>query len=163
MITVSKHPKLTTGLCVQRPTTKAGTKQTMGKSSKTGSRIDLPIQPGEVDEGGDVADHIPEDQWPKVARLSVGGLSQQSNIIREMCRDAIWIVEVALVTKHAWPELHKGTLYKRQVLLEAVDGLRANKDDNDGNRNAHYKVLHTRIMEDEKLVRITGKWVRNFT
>ena len=73
MITVSKtSQQLTTGLCVQRPTTKAGTKQTMGKSSKMGSRIDLPIQPGEVDEGGDIADHIPEDQWPKVAHLSVG-------------------------------------------------------------------------------------------
>ena len=67
---------------------------------------------------------IPEDHWPKVARLSMGGLMQQSHIIREICRDAIKIVEVTLVTEQAWPELHKGTHYKRQVLLDAVNALR---------------------------------------
>ena len=55
---------------------------------------------------------IPEDEWPKVARLSPGGLMQQSYVICEICRDAIKIVEVTLVTEQAWPELHKGTHYK---------------------------------------------------
>jgi hypothetical protein len=141
--------------------TKAGTKTITGKNSK-GSRPSLPIQPVQVDEGANDAD-IPEEQRPKAARLSVGGLSQQGNIIREVCRDAIWIVEVTLVTQHAWPELHKGTLYKRQVLLEAVNALRANNKDNtdsDERQDAKYKVIRDRILEDEKFTRTIGKWVR---
>ena len=55
---------------------------------------------------------IPEDKWPKVTCLSPGGLMQQSHIIHKICRDAIKIVEVTLVTEQAWPELHKGTHYK---------------------------------------------------
>jgi hypothetical protein len=105
---------------------------------------------------------IPEDQWPGVARLSAGGLTQQSHIIREICRDAIKIVEVTLVTEQAWPELHKGTHYKRQVLLDAVNALRHKiKDDDDGKHDKQYKVLRDRISKDEKFVRSIGKWVRD--
>jgi hypothetical protein len=125
----------------------------MEKGLKSRSHLSLSIQP---DDGADIED-IPEDQWPKVARLSVGGLSQQGHLIRQICRDAIRIVELSLVTKHAWPELHKGTLYKRQVLLEAVGALLA-----DNNDNNDYRFLRTRILEDDKFVRIIGKWVRNF-
>jgi hypothetical protein len=102
-----------------------------------------------------------EDKWSRVARLSVGGLSQQGRVIREICRDAIWIVEVTLVTVNAWPELHKGTLYKRHVLLEAVNTLRANnKDHNEGRQDADYEAVRTRILEDDKFIRTIGKWVR---
>jgi hypothetical protein len=103
---------------------------------------------------------VPEVQWPKVARLSTGGLMQQSYVIREICRDAIKIVEVTLVTQQAWPELHKGTLYKRQVLLEAVNALRVKiKNDDDGKQDKQYKALRDRISKDEKFVRTIGKWV----
>ena len=103
---------------------------------------------------------IPEDQWPKVARLSSGGLTQQSHVIREICRDAIKIVEVTLITEDAWPELHKGTHYKRQVLLEAVNALRLKiKNDVDGKQDKQYKALRDRISKDEKFVRSIGKWV----
>jgi hypothetical protein len=156
---------LTTCIYIQRPMTKAGTKTITGKNSK-GSRPNLPIltiQPVQVDEGTNDAD-IPEEQRPKAARLSMGGLSQQGQVIREVCRDAIRIVEVTLVTQHAWPELHKGTLYKRQVLLEAVNALRANNKDNndsDERQDAKYKVIRDRILEDEKFTRTIGKWVRD--
>jgi hypothetical protein len=78
---------------------------------------------------------------------------------REICRDAIRIVEVTLVTQNAWPELHKGTLYKRQILLEAVNALRANNKDHS---DMEYKTLRDRISKDEKFIRTIGKWVSNF-
>ena len=107
---------------------------------------------------------IPEEQWPAVARLSAGGLQQQNLPIREICRDAIKIVELTLATQHAWPELHKGTHYKRQVLLDAVNALRVKiENDDDGNRkyDKQYMALRDRISKDEKFVRSIGKWVRN--
>ena len=70
---------------LQRPTTKADTKPTMGRKSKSRSHSNRPIQ---VEESAIDLD-IPEDKWPTFARLSVGGLSQQGRFIREICRDAI--------------------------------------------------------------------------
>ena len=143
---------------MQRPSTKSGIK-IIGQSSK--SRTHSIRQSRDIDTGSN-GPEIPEDQWPKVARLSVGGLSQQGRVVREICRDAIRIVEVTLVTANAWPELHKGTLYKRQVLLEAVNALRANN--NEGRQDSDYEEVRTRISDDEKFVRTIGKWVRtNFT
>ena len=114
-----------------------------------------------MDEDSPIPDTvIPEDEWPNVARLASGGLMQQSNVIREICRDAIKIVEVTLVTEQAWPELHKGTHYKRQVLLDAVNALRLKiKNDNDQKQDKQYKALRDRISKDEKFVRSIGKWV----
>jgi hypothetical protein len=143
---------------MQRPLTKAGTTKLIGESSNSRSRPNL--EPDEVITSGN-GPEVPEEQWHRVARLSVGGLTQQNRFIREICRDAIRIVEVTLVTVNAWPELHKGTLYKRQVLLEAVNALRAkNKDDNEGQSDSHYEKVRTRISEDEKFIRTIGKWVR---
>jgi hypothetical protein len=145
---------------MQRPMTKVGAKVIMAQSSKSRSHPNL--QPVQEDKSGYGPDSdLPEDQWPIVARLSVGGLSQQGRVIREICREAIRIVEVTLVTKQAWPELHQGAVYKRQVLLEAVDALRANKD-NDGRQDAGYDGVRTRILEDDRFIRTIGKWVRNF-
>jgi hypothetical protein len=148
-------------MCVQRPTIKAGAKVIMGKNtnSKEHSHPNRPIQLVQANDAD-----TPEDQQPKVARLSVGGLLYQGRFIREICRDAIRIVETTLVTQQAWPELHKGTLYKRQVLLEAVNGLRANlnlEDSNDRKQDVDYQILRNRILEDDKFTRIIGKWVRN--
>ena len=109
---------------VHRPTTKADTKPIMGRKIKSHSHSNRPIQ---VEESAINLD-IPEDKWPTFACLSVGGLSQQGCFIREICRDAIRIVEVTLVTQDAWPELHKGINYKRQVLLQVINALRADKD-----------------------------------
>lgn len=141
---------------VQRPTIKADSKPIMGRNSRSRSQSNRPIQPVQFDEGGNDLD-IPEEQWPKVARLSVGGLTQQGRFIQEICRDAIWIVEVTLVTQDAWPELHKGILYKRQVLIEVINALRADKD---RKQDTEYEALHNRILEDDKFIRTIGKWVR---
>ena len=105
---------------------------------------------------------IPEDNWPKALQLRTGALTQQTDLIRVVCREAIRIVEKTLVMEHAWPELHKGTLYKQQVLLEAVRLLRAkNTEDDEGKQDAEYKALNSRLSNDEKFVRYIGKWVRD--
>ena len=60
-----------------------------------------------------------------------------------------------MVTAQAWP---KHTLYKCQVLLEAIDGLQAkNEDQKEGQQDSHYEAVCTRILEDEKFIRIIGK------
>ena len=66
-----------------------------------------------------------------------------------------------MVTQQAWPKLHKGTHYKRQVLLDAVNALRLSiKNDNDRRTlDKQYKALRDRISKDEKFVRNIGKWV----
>jgi hypothetical protein len=46
---------------------------------------------------------IPEDNWPKALQLRTGALTQQTDLIRVVCREAIRIVEKTLVTEHAWP------------------------------------------------------------
>ena len=99
---------------------------------------------------------IPEDNWPKALQLRMGVLTQQTDLIRVVCREAIRIVEKTLVMEHAWPELHKGTLYKRQVLLEAVRLLHAKNTE-----DAEYKALNSRLLNDEKFIRYIGKWVHD--
>lgn len=94
--------------------------------------------------------------------LRPGTLTQQPELIRSICRDAIRIVEKTLVTQHAWPELHRGALYKRQVLLDAVKSLQEkNTVDNEGKEEELYRTLQTRISRDEQFVRYIGKWVRD--
>ncbi|KAF8815657.1 hypothetical protein BYT27DRAFT_7079530, partial [Phlegmacium glaucopus] len=101
----------------------------------------------------------PEDNWPKALQLRNGALMQQTDLICAVCREAIHIVEKTLVTQHAWPELHKGAHYKREVLLEAVKVLRAkNTEDNEGKQDAQYKALNTRVSNNERFVRCIGKW-----
>lgn len=104
---------------------------------------------------------VPEDMWPKALRLRPGALMQQSDLIRAVSRDAIRIVENTLVTQHAWPELHQGVLYKRQVLSDAVKSLRANDTRDDKGRQEEIRALQTRILVDENFVRYIGKWVRD--
>ena len=141
---------------MQRPITKAGTKLITGQASK--SRSQSKLHHVQVES---TSAETTEEQWPAVARLILGGLSVQGRVIREICRDAIRIVEVTLVTVDAWPELHQGTLYKRQVLLEAVNALQAkNEDDNERHQDSNYDMVRNRILEDEKFIRIIGKWVR---
>ena len=103
---------------------------------------------------------LPEDNWPKALQLRTGALTQQTDLIRVVCREAIRIIEKTLVTEHAWPELHKGTLYKCQVLLEVVKLLRAkNTEDDEGKQDTLYKALNSRLSNDEKFIRYIGKWV----
>jgi len=71
----------------------------------------------------------------------------------------IKIVEVTLVTQNAWPELHKGTHYKRQVLLDAVNALRVNIGNDDDGKWSNLKAVRDRISKDEKFVRTIGRWV----
>ena len=140
---------------MQRPITKAGTKLITGQASKSCSQSKLHHVQVESTSA-----ETTEEQWPAVARLILGGLSVQGSVIREICWDAIRIVKVTLVTVDAWPELHQGTLYKRQVLLEAVNALQAkNEDDNERHQDSNYDMVRNRILEDEKFIRIIGKWV----
>lgn len=89
---------------MQRPTTKVIAKPIT--NSKLCSHSNQPVQVDKSDED------IPEleDQWPKVACLTLGRFLKQGDVIHEICQDAIWIVKATLVIQHAWPELHKGTL-----------------------------------------------------
>lgn len=94
----------------------------------------------------------PEEQWPTHARYNpTGALRVQNVFLRTVCHDAIKVVEKALVTEHAWPELHRAAAYKRQVLLVAAERLVA--------KDKRYKDLVRRIKEDDDFVKNTGKWV----
>jgi len=105
---------------------------------------------------------VPEDNWPKAVRLRNGALTQQSDLIRAVCRKGIRIMEKTLVMQHAWPELHKSVHYKQDVLLEAVGVLHAkNTDNNEGKKDTQYKALNSRLSKDERFVRCIGKWVCN--
>ena len=96
-------------------------------------------------------------------RLKSGALTQQPDLIRSVCRDAIRIVEKTLVTQHAWPELHRGAQYKRQVLLDAVKSLQEkNTGDDEGKQEELYRTFQNRISRDEQFVRHIGKWVQYF-
>ena len=87
---------------------------------------------------------------------------QQSNLIRTVCHDAIWIVENTLIMQHAWPELHQGALYKCQVLSDAVKSLWADDTRDNGRRQEKlYRTLKTWILRDGKFVRYIGKWVHD--
>ena len=134
---------------------KAGSKSITSKNSKSCNHPSHPIQHVQDDESNKVVD-ISEDQWPNVAWLNFGGLSQQGHVIQEFCWDAIRIIEVTLVTQHAWPELYEGTIYKCWVLLEAIKTLQANNEDK--RWDADYKTLHKQISEDEKFSRTIGKF-----
>ncbi|KIJ89869.1 hypothetical protein K443DRAFT_117414, partial [Laccaria amethystina LaAM-08-1] len=136
---------------LERPTTQAVHSTAQKSKSKVGA---VTIASDDDDRT------IPEDNWPKALQLRTGALTQQTDLIRVVCREAIRIVERTLVMEHAWPELHKGTLYKRQVLLEAVKLLRAkNTEDDEGEQDAQYKALNSRLSNDEKFIRYIGKWV----
>ena len=63
-------------------------------------------------EYGEEDKTAPEDSWPKALRLRAGALTQQTDLVRAVCREAICIIEKTLVTQHAWLELHKGMHYK---------------------------------------------------
>ena len=52
---------------------------------------------------GDNDNAVPEDSWPKAIQLRNGTLTQQTDLIRVVCREAIRIVKKTLVTQHAWP------------------------------------------------------------
>jgi hypothetical protein len=139
-------------------------KQPTGKRPKSRhrARARCPSSMGDIESEQD-EDSILEDKWPKAAHLSLGGLMQQNQVIHEICRDAIKIVELTLVTQDAWPELHKGAHYKRQVLLDAIQALRAKfKNNNNSEQGKPYKIIQDRISKDETFVRTVGKWVSNF-
>ncbi len=55
--------------------------------------------------------------WPEYTDIVQGGLRDQSAFIRGLCRDAIYILELTLVTKEAWPELHRAAEFRVEVFL----------------------------------------------
>ena len=105
---------------------------------------------------------ILEDSWPKALWLRNGTLTQQTDLIHVVCREAICIVEKTLVVTHTWPELHKGAHYKQEVLLEVVKVLQAkNKKDDKGKQDTQYKAMNAQLSNDENFVRCISKWVCN--
>jgi len=127
-------------------------------TDKKSTKRSTTVKPVESDEDKSG----PKDTWPKGMNLRPGALREQPDLIRSVCRDAIRIVENALGTQHAWPELHKGAPYKHQVLLDAVQSLREkNTGDDEGKQEKLYGALKTRISRDDKFVRCIGKWVRD--
>ncbi|KIM47377.1 hypothetical protein M413DRAFT_22059 [Hebeloma cylindrosporum] len=115
----------------ERPTTlRAAAPSTSNSSTKQSSNVKS------VESDDNTA--VSEDAWPKAMRLRPGGLTHQTDLIRAVCHDAIRIVEKTLVTQHAWPELHQGTTYKRQVLLDAIKSLRAKDTGEDQKEKEQY-------------------------
>ena len=82
----------------------------MGQKSK--SKVSAAAVTIESDDNNKT---VLEDSWPKALRLRNGALTQQIDLIRVVCHEAIRIIEKTLVVTHAWPELHKGAHYKREV------------------------------------------------
>jgi hypothetical protein len=127
----------------------------MDKKMKSKGHATVTIESDEDDD-----QTIPKDSWPTGLQLINGALTQQTDLICVVCREGIRIIEKTLVVNDAWPELHKGAHYKREVLLEAVKVLCAkNTNDNEGKQDAQYKALNVRLLNDKKFVRYIGKWV----
>ena len=80
-----------------------------------------------------------------------GGLRDQGILICSLCCDAIQILELTLITKEAWPELHRAAEYRIEVFTEAARVLQ--KTDN------RYRELRKRINEDEEYASAIGVWV----
>ncbi|KAF8961876.1 hypothetical protein BDZ97DRAFT_1663631, partial [Flammula alnicola] len=94
--------------------------------------------------------------WPIHAHLRGNGhrgdgLRQQNAHIRATCKKAIKIVERALVTKHAWPELNKGLEYRVEVLKKAAKALES--------IGPEYRDIRKRVEKDEEFATIIGRWV----
>lgn len=68
----------------------------------------------------DKAHHRDEKAWPPHAQLYGNNLKDQHPLIRELCRDAIKIVHITLLTSHAWPELNHLAEYRRKILDKAA-------------------------------------------
>ncbi|PPQ83324.1 hypothetical protein CVT26_015164 [Gymnopilus dilepis] len=103
----------------------------------------------ESDKEGDTPAEV---AWPAHTQLNIAGKLRAQNVfIRKVCRDAINIVERTLVTEHAWPELHKAALYRRQVLAAAARELLG--------KDKRYKDLLARINKDDDFTKVIGKWV----
>jgi hypothetical protein len=79
----------------------------MGKKMKSKARATVTIESDEDDD-----QTISEDSWPTGLQLRNGALTQQTDLIRVVCREGICIIEKTLVVNNAWPELHKGAHYK---------------------------------------------------
>lgn len=113
------------------------------------------IESGDTDHKSDSGTNDHEDtsntKWPAHARLHGKGLTQQNTLIRALCRDAIKIVETAIVTTHAWPELNRLAEYRREVLLRACRGLMA--------KNKDFLSIRQRLKSDDVFTKAVGKWV----
>ena len=80
-----------------------------------------------------------------------GGLREQAILIRSLCRNAIQIQELTLVTKEAWPELHRAAEYRVEVFTQAARALQAT--------DVCYRELRKRINQDEEYAYAIGVWV----
>lgn len=91
------------------------------------------------------------ENWPDYTDITTGGLRDQSILIRALCRDAIHILELTLVTQEAWPELHRAAEYRVEVFSEAAKALQKT--------DIRYRDLRKRIAQDEEYASSIGAWV----
>ena len=94
------------------------------------------------------------EKWPEYTNIVAGGLRDQSTLIRALCRDAIRIFELTLITKEAWPELHRAAEYRTEVFSEAAQALQKT--------DVRYRDLRKRIIRDEEYAACMGAWVKFF-
>ena len=92
-----------------------------------------------------------QEIWPDFTNVVPGGLRDQGILIRSLCRDAIQILELTLVTKEAWPELHRAAEYRIEVFTEAARALQKT--------DVRYRELRKRIAQDEEFASVIGVWV----
>ncbi len=89
--------------------------------------------------------------WPEYTDIVAGGLRDQGILIRSLCRDVVQILELTLVTKEAWPELHRAAEYRVEVFTQAARALQAT--------DIRYRELRKRINKDEDYAYTIGLWV----
>ena len=64
-----------------------------------------------------------QENWPDFTNVVPSRLHDQGILIRSLCRDVIQILELTLVTKEAWPELHRAANavpFKHQTMLISI-------------------------------------------
>ncbi|KJA23034.1 hypothetical protein HYPSUDRAFT_138140, partial [Hypholoma sublateritium FD-334 SS-4] len=91
------------------------------------------------------------DHWPDYTDIAPGGLCDQLILIRALCRDAIHILELTLVTQEAWPELHRAAEYRVEVFSQAAKVLQKT--------DARYRDFRKRIVKDEEYASSVGAWI----
>lgn len=96
-----------------------------------------------------------EEAFPEHTKVNNGALQSQNIYVHTVCHQAIKIVKKTLVFDEAWPELHRVSKYRLEVLLEAAKRL--------GKTGSQYQDIHTRLMKDADFVKSIGKWVSDCT
>jgi hypothetical protein len=118
-------------------------RNTQKKMQRLGSHVDT-----DSDSNNDGA--VMQAKWPVHACLSGAGLLKENLYICTLCYEAIAIIEKAVVTTYAWPELNHMAAYRHEVLMKALKELQ--KKDN------CYNNICARLKSDPKFEKDMGKY-----